>query len=91
MNSFLNGPKSRGSRRSFVKKQSATSTVTKVASLLFAVVVAAVFHPSPAIAQSYCGPTAAAIAVSTDGNRAVMRPKPTTRKRMPDANTPGEQ
>ena len=51
MKSFLNGPKSRASRRSFVKKQSATSTATKVASWLFAVVVAAVFQPSPAIAQ----------------------------------------
>ena len=75
MKSLLNGPMSRGSRRSFVKKQSATSTATKVTSLLFAMIVAAVFHPLPAIAQSYCGPADVAMAVSTDGNPAVTRPQ----------------
>ena len=75
MKRFVNRPKSNASRRSFVEKQSATGTATKLASLLFAVVVAAVFHSSPATAQSYCGPTAAAIAVSTDGNHAPMRPQ----------------
>ncbi len=75
MKSLLNGPMSRESRRSFVKKQSATSTATKVASVLFAMIVAAVLHPLPAIAQSYCGPADVAIAVSTDGNQAVTRPQ----------------
>ena len=73
MKSFLNATKSRGSRRSFVKKQSATSTATKVASWLLAVVVAAAFNSLPAIAQSYCGAATGAIAGSTDSNQTVMR------------------
>ncbi len=52
MKRFVNRPKSSASRRSFVEKQSATGTATKVASLLFAVLVAVVFHTSPATAQS---------------------------------------
>jgi len=56
MKSFLNGPKSRGNRRSSIQKHSKTVTAIKVASLLFAVVAIAAFHPSPASAQSYCGP-----------------------------------
>jgi uncharacterized repeat protein (TIGR03803 family) len=57
MKNLLNVPTSRGNRRSFVKKQSATGTATKVATLLLAVVAVAAFHPTPVSAQSFCGPT----------------------------------
>ena len=45
MKSFLNGAKSCDSCRLFIKKQSAVSTATKVASLLFALVVASYIPP----------------------------------------------
>ena len=64
MKNLLNGLKSPLNRRSFIKKQSAARKATRGASLFVALVAAVVFQPSPAIAQSYCGPV---IKVSFNG------------------------